>query len=71
LGITRKQNGADLISGALHVRQQRAEPHLTVETTPRIGITHCADWPLRFVVAGSPFVSGKIALQAVRGTGSK
>jgi 3-methyladenine DNA glycosylase Mpg len=28
-----------------------------VLTTPRIGITHCADWPLRFLIAGNRFVS--------------
>jgi 3-methyladenine DNA glycosylase Mpg len=28
-----------------------------VEVTPRIGITHCADWPLRFLIAGNRFVS--------------
>ena len=26
-------------------------------STPRIGITKAADWPLRFVVDGSPWVS--------------
>ena len=29
--------------------------------TPRIGITKAADWPLRFLVAGNPHVSGRAA----------
>jgi DNA-3-methyladenine glycosylase len=57
MGITRKLNGADLTASALQVRRSRDEPKLEVLTTPRIGITHCADWPLRFVIAGSRFVS--------------
>jgi DNA-3-methyladenine glycosylase len=57
MGITRKLNGADLTARPLHVRRPRAEPALEVLTTPRIGITHCADWPLRFVIAGNRFVS--------------
>jgi DNA-3-methyladenine glycosylase len=57
LGITRKQNGADLVGSPLHVRRQRSEPPIKIEVTPRIGITHCADWPLRFVVAGNRFAS--------------
>jgi DNA-3-methyladenine glycosylase len=57
LGITRKQNGADLTTSALQVRALRAEPPIEVEVTPRVGITHCADWPLRFLIAGNRFVS--------------
>jgi DNA-3-methyladenine glycosylase len=57
LGITRKQNGADLTSGALHVRKLAEEPSFEIQVTPRIGITHCADWPLRFLIAGNRFVS--------------
>jgi len=57
LGITRKQNGADLTSSALQVRGLREEPEVEVEVTPRVGITHCADWPLRFLIAGNRFVS--------------
>lgn len=57
MGITRKLNGADLIASALQVRRPPKEPAIEVLTTPRIGITHCADWPLRFVIAGNPFVS--------------
>jgi 3-methyladenine DNA glycosylase Mpg len=43
LGITRKQNGADLTESALQVRGLRDEPAVEIATTPRIGITHCAD----------------------------
>jgi len=57
LGITRKQNGADLTKGTLEVRRERNEPPIEVQVTPRIGITHCADWPLRFLVARNHFVS--------------
>lgn len=57
LGITRKQNGTDLIGGPLHVRWDKSEPPIKVEVTPRIGITHCADWPLRFVIADNRFAS--------------
>ena len=57
MGITRKLNGADLVAGPLQVRKLRAETPIEIQTTPRIGITHCADWPLRFVIKGNRFVS--------------
>jgi DNA-3-methyladenine glycosylase len=57
MGITRKLNGADLTASPLQVRRPRVEPPIEVLTTPRIGITHCADWPLRFVIAGNHFAS--------------
>jgi DNA-3-methyladenine glycosylase len=57
MGITRKLNGADLTASALEVRRPKSEPPIEIEVTPRIGITHCADWPLRFVIAGNRFVS--------------
>jgi DNA-3-methyladenine glycosylase len=50
LGITRRLYGADVTRGALTVRGLLREPPLEIETTPRIGIRECADWPLRFVV---------------------
>jgi len=63
LGITRAQNGADVTRGALTVRiATRGEP-FEIEVTPRIGIRHCADWPLRFVIKGNPFVSRPVRLQ--------
>jgi DNA-3-methyladenine glycosylase len=57
LGITRRQNGADLTRSALQVCGLRDEPAIEVAVTPRVGITHCADWPLRFLIAGNRFVS--------------
>ena len=57
LGITRKQNGSDLTRSALQVRGLRDETAFEVAVTPRVGITHCANWPLRFLIAGNRFVS--------------
>jgi len=57
MGITRRQNGADLTRGALEVRREKEEASFKIEVTPRVGITHCADWPLRFFIAGNGFVS--------------
>jgi DNA-3-methyladenine glycosylase len=57
MGISRKLNGADLTTSALQVRRPKSEPPVDLQVTPRIGITHCADWPLRFIIAGNGFVS--------------
>jgi DNA-3-methyladenine glycosylase len=57
MGITRKLNGADLTASALQVRRMRVEPTIQVQTTARIGITHCTDWPLRFLIADNRFAS--------------
>src|SRR5580698_2898638 len=56
LGITRAQNGVDVTRGALTVRTSRREEPFEIEVTPRVGIRQCADWPLRFIVKGSPFI---------------
>ena len=50
LGITRALNGADVTRGPLTVREQKARKGAEIITTPRIGITKCADWPLRFLL---------------------
>jgi DNA-3-methyladenine glycosylase len=57
MGITRRLNGADLTKGPLEVREERSRFPFDVQVTPRIGITHCAEWPLRFFIAGNRFVS--------------
>lgn len=53
MGITRTLNGCDVTRGTLQVRRWRQEPPIAFDTTPRIGITKCADWPLRFVCSNS------------------
>ncbi|HEY7389628.1 MAG TPA: DNA-3-methyladenine glycosylase [Bryobacteraceae bacterium] len=57
MGITRAHNGADLTRGSLVVRAPAEPRRVEIDVTPRIGITHCADWPLRFVIRGNRFVS--------------
>jgi DNA-3-methyladenine glycosylase len=57
MGITRAQNGADVTRGALVVREPAETRRPDVAVGPRIGISKCADLPLRFVVRGSRFVS--------------
>jgi DNA-3-methyladenine glycosylase len=57
LGITRAQNGMDVTRGNLTVRTPRDAEPFEIEITPRIGIRHCADWPLRYIIKGNPFVS--------------
>ncbi len=52
MGITREHYGRDLTAGELTIRTGMEEP-FEIEATPRVGITKCVDWPLRFVVRGS------------------
>lgn len=56
MGITRAHNGADLTRGSLVVRDAECDPFET-GISPRIGIRHNADWPMRFYVAGNACVS--------------
>lgn len=57
MGITRALNGAPVTSGDFVVRALAAEPDFEIATGPRIGVTRCADWPLRFYLAGNRYVS--------------
>jgi DNA-3-methyladenine glycosylase len=64
LGIDGHFNNAVLQRGALTIREGSPIPDSRVAITPRIGITRCADWPLRWIVRDSEFVSGKRARSA-------
>jgi len=58
LGITRDLDGLHMPRSPVVVLQ--GEPVIgTIAATPRIGITKAADWPLRFHLAGSPWISRK------------
>ena len=57
LGITREHSGVDMTRGDLVVLAQPVAAPLEIAVTPRIGITKCANLPLRFFVRGNRFVS--------------
>ena len=57
MGITRELNGAPVTRGELTVRAQGEPEPFDIAVSPRIGINECVDWPLRFYVADSAFVS--------------
>jgi DNA-3-methyladenine glycosylase len=65
LGITRANLDGRMMPGsAVVVRPPTVPPAFEMLTTPRIGITKAADWPLRFAVADSVHVSGARILRA-------
>ena len=60
-GITRaRDNGCDLTNatGSLWIGDDSYRAR-DIVTTPRIGITKAADMPLRYLLGGNPFVSGR------------
>jgi DNA-3-methyladenine glycosylase len=57
LGITRKHTGVDMTRGDLVVLSRPAASPFEIAVTPRIGITKCAELPLRFYIGGNKFVS--------------
>jgi len=62
LGITRADNGADLVRGRLRILDAPAVPSRRVLRTPRIGVDYAgpdAARPWRFVVRTSRAVSGR------------
>jgi DNA-3-methyladenine glycosylase len=57
LGIGPEHNGHDLLDPPLRIRAGTKFPQRSVAVTPRVGISKAADWPLRWVVRGNPYVS--------------
>jgi DNA-3-methyladenine glycosylase len=59
LGIDGRMNWTPLQGPPLVIRRGEAVPDRDVVVTPRIGITQAADWPLRWYIRDSAYVSGK------------
>jgi DNA-3-methyladenine glycosylase len=57
LGIDGTLSGGALDSGALRVVEGAPVDDAAVVVSPRIGITRAAEWPLRYFVGASDFVS--------------
>jgi DNA-3-methyladenine glycosylase len=57
LGIRGEQNWSDLTSSALVIRAGAPVANKDVLITPRIGVSRCADWPLRWLVRNNHWVS--------------
>jgi DNA-3-methyladenine glycosylase len=57
LGITGKENGASLKAGRLRIQRDQTASRLRVAVSGRVGVSAGADLPLRFCVAGSPWLS--------------
>jgi DNA-3-methyladenine glycosylase len=56
-GVTGALNGRALQRGRLRIVRGAPVADRDVAITPRIGITRAIDWPLRFLIAGSPWTS--------------
>jgi DNA-3-methyladenine glycosylase len=59
LGITQALDGQRMASSLVLVHRPRRHEARAMGVTPRIGITKAADWPLRFIESGSPWLSRK------------
>jgi DNA-3-methyladenine glycosylase len=57
MGIVGSMSGGSLRDGPVVIREGQAIADADVEVTPRVGITQAAEWPLRYLVRGDPYVS--------------
>lgn len=57
LGITGAHNARPLATGPVRILRPQRRPRLRINVSPRVGISKASDWPLRFFVERSPFVS--------------
>lgn len=67
LGIDRSHDGIDLCAPGSEImiarnpaREELVRGGAAIATTPRVGISKAADWPLRFVLRGSPHASKRL-----------
>lgn len=66
LGLSLRDNGADLTRGVLVVLPPDRARDFTIARGPRVGITRSVDLPLRFWIAGHPSVSAGPRSQSAR-----
>ena len=57
LGVSGKEDGTALTRGRLRIVRNAARQRYAIIATPRVGIRHAVDWPLRFLIKDSPWVS--------------
>lgn len=57
LGVTGALNGVSLQRGVLRIVEGKKPRAREIVTGPRIGITQAMDWPLRFYLKESPWIS--------------
>jgi DNA-3-methyladenine glycosylase len=62
LDITKRHHELSICSGLRHCLLPRREEDVPVVTDPRIGISRSKDFPWRFTLAGSPFVSVPVSI---------
>jgi DNA-3-methyladenine glycosylase len=69
LGVTLRDNAADLTRGPLTIEPPDQPRAARIATGVRVGITRAMDRPLRFWIAGNPFVT-RVGPTSRRATGS-
>jgi DNA-3-methyladenine glycosylase len=57
MGIGPQHHGLKLFEGPLLLMEPVGAPVPRIAVSPRIGIRHCADWPLRYFEVDNPCVS--------------
>lgn len=62
MGIDLAYYGHDLCSDDLYIAEPPVEAPITIVERPRVGVDYAGDWahkPLRFYIAGNPYISRK------------